>query len=135
MREDFQNPFKPAVKLCSDSKAFESISWFVRSGQTMILIDKTSPDSCYLDWTSSVMLVRVVNFCRNKNITLRKCSLQEARCDLIFNEANKQIVLSIKSHYQPCKVQGIPLMLRSSHVSLTTTAERLRDQVQFISQT
>lgn len=63
MSEDFQNPVKPTAKLCSDSKAFKSISWLVRSGQTMILIDKTSPDLfCFLDWTSSAVLAGVSNF-------------------------------------------------------------------------
>lgn len=87
---------KPAVKHCNDGKTFQSISWFVKSGQTMILIDERSPDFCYLDWTSSVALVGVVDFRRNKNITLRKCRLLEARCDLNFNKANKHIVLSLK---------------------------------------
>lgn len=63
MIEDFQDPVKPAAELGSNSNAFNSISWLVRSGQTMILIDKTSPDLfCCLDWISPVMLAGAMNF-------------------------------------------------------------------------
>lgn len=63
IKEDFQNPVKLDAQVGSDSNAFNSIPWLERSGQTMILIDKTSPDLfCCLDWISSVMLAGVMNF-------------------------------------------------------------------------
>lgn len=56
MITDFQNRVKPAEQCGSDSHALNSISWPVRSGQTMILIDQTSPGLfCCLEWISSVM--------------------------------------------------------------------------------
>lgn len=52
---------------------------------------------------------------------------------LTFNTANQHITLSQYSHYW---VTGhITPTLRSSQVLLTTTAEKLRGQVQLVSQT